>query len=829
MQIDYDIWKEEISEVLEERLGYDSRTITEEELIKIEERNREILDLFGALDGCAALTVQDSEAAPDDSAQEDICLEIEAGDPNQKGGRIRYRDGEYELVQYIYGYYGDRGSCIKVASMLMLDDATEAGRLLFDHVSAKKKTLRIPISATTYIESVYPFNKFESVGPEEEKNDESETKWVFTKEEMMEFIDGVRKESIDNEISEFIQSLEEAEGEEKNENAVLKEKEVADFFCKNLKPKPDPKEMEYIFGHIVFLTNFEIEFDTMSDWVYNSAIAKFPLLTAEEETELAKRIAEGDKEAWEQMINSNLRLVRSCAYQFFLLPSDSLEQEDLVQEGNLALEKAVDKFDYTKNNRFSTYATSKIRFAILAAIYEMRGSALGIEEGNARKKTEEKISKVAKTRNQLQQDLEREPSAEEIRQEIENAGGPKITEDKVKEYLAILDRRDVSLDTPIDEGSGSFGDQIGKSFSEDDIFPEGDVFGDILTDKEEYVLFQRDERRDLKTKPFYTDEEIAEEMELSPKGERQLTSEEVRELGQNANRKVYANVETIEKQMRKNNYEPPKVKLTERMETVESMITPGNLVVDLSGDAERAKILIALCSAWNEGKREQGIPKAIAMELDEANFKRTKTLVDKFDLGDQIDTRLSGLTDGVGKLYANNDVTLLVSGRPSLIKAIITKYPDPNHVSELVLEARQTDDIAEVRRCVRELGFVIEDESFLWEEGKDEKQYYSIIKAMREVKPDEEETDGESLDSAEWDEEDEVIILIQSLEDAFGPELLSKRDPGLKLWLETEQKNTEKILDSMGENKNLETRKNELSKKMELIEAALKFFNHEAF
>ncbi len=179
--------------------------------------------------------------------------------------------------------------------------------------------------------------------------------------------------------------------------------------------------------------------------VYLKEIGYVPLLTPEEEIELAIRIKAGDTAARDKLAVSNLRLVVSIAKRY---TGRHMELLDLIQEGNLGLMKAVDKFDYTKGFKFSTYATWWIRQAITRAIADQaRTVRIPVH-------MVETINKVRKTHSQLLHKNGRDPTAEELAEELE------MPLEKVCEAL-LLSRDLVSLETPIgEEEDGRLGDFI---------------------------------------------------------------------------------------------------------------------------------------------------------------------------------------------------------------------------------------------------------------------------------------------------------------------------------------------------------------------------------
>ena len=173
--------------------------------------------------------------------------------------------------------------------------------------------------------------------------------------------------------------------------------------------------------------------------MYLKEIGKVPLLTPEEEQELAKRMAEGDAEAKHRMEEANLRLVVSIAKRYV---GRGMLFLDLIQEGNLGLIKAVEKFDYTKGYKFSTYATWWIRQAITRAIAD-QARTIRIPVHMV-----ETINKVIRVSRQLLQELGHDPSAEEIAAEMN------MPVDKVRDILKIA-QEPVSLETPIGEEEDS--------------------------------------------------------------------------------------------------------------------------------------------------------------------------------------------------------------------------------------------------------------------------------------------------------------------------------------------------------------------------------------
>ena len=215
--------------------------------------------------------------------------------------------------------------------------------------------------------------------------------------------------------------------------------------------------------------------------MYLKEIGKVPLLTPEEEQELAKRMAEGDAEAKHRMEEANLRLVVSIAKRYV---GRGMLFLDLIQEGNLGLIKAVEKFDYTKGYKFSTYATWWIRQAITRAIAD-QARTIRIPVHMV-----ETINKLIRVSRQLLQQLGREPLPEEIAKEME------ISVDRVREIMKIA-QEPVSLETPIGEEEDS---HLGDFIEDQDAPAPADAASfmllkeqleevlDTLTPREEKVL-----------------------------------------------------------------------------------------------------------------------------------------------------------------------------------------------------------------------------------------------------------------------------------------------------------------------------------------------------
>ncbi len=175
--------------------------------------------------------------------------------------------------------------------------------------------------------------------------------------------------------------------------------------------------------------------------IYLKEIGKVPLLTAQQEIELAQRIIDGDEDAKQDLITANLRLVISIAKRY---AGRGMPFLDLIQEGNMGLIKAVEKFDYTKGFKFSTYATWWIRQAITRAIAD-QARTIRIPVHMV-----ETINKITRAQRQLVQELGRDPTAEEISDRLEGA----LSAARIREIQRI-NQEPVSLETPIGEEDDS--------------------------------------------------------------------------------------------------------------------------------------------------------------------------------------------------------------------------------------------------------------------------------------------------------------------------------------------------------------------------------------
>ncbi len=254
--------------------------------------------------------------------------------------------------------------------------------------------------------------------------------------------------------------------------------------------------------------------------MYLKEIGKIPLLSAEEELEVAKKMAEGDENARRTMTEANLRLVVSIAKRYV---GRGMHLLDLVQEGNLGLLKAVEKFDYSKGYKFSTYATWWIRQAITRAIAD-QARTIRIPVHMV-----ETINRVIRTAHSMVQSLGREPSSEELAQEMHMEVG------KVEEILKIA-QEPVSLETPIGEEEDS---HLGDFIQDEDASQPAEAASYAmlkeqlesvlctLTPREEQVLRLRYGLEDGKT---HTLEEVGQAFDVTRERIRQIESKALRKL-----------------------------------------------------------------------------------------------------------------------------------------------------------------------------------------------------------------------------------------------------------------------------------------------------------
>lgn len=254
--------------------------------------------------------------------------------------------------------------------------------------------------------------------------------------------------------------------------------------------------------------------------MYLKEIGKVPLLSGEEEISLAKRMEEGDEEAKKKLCEANLRLVVSIAKRYV---GRGMLFLDLIQEGNLGLIKAVEKFDFRKGFKFSTYATWWIRQAITRAIAD-QARTIRIPVHMV-----ETINKLIRVQRQLLQELGREPKPEEIADEMD------MTVEKVREILKIA-QEPVSLETPIGEEEDS---HLGDFIPDTDAPAPADAAAfsmlkeqlievlETLTPREQKVLKLRFGLEDGRARTL---EEVGKRFEVTRERIRQIEAKALRKL-----------------------------------------------------------------------------------------------------------------------------------------------------------------------------------------------------------------------------------------------------------------------------------------------------------
>jgi RNA polymerase primary sigma factor len=340
--------------------------------------------------------------------------------------------------------------------------------------------------------------------------------------------------------AELIDALEEIDADEKQTDMIYDaleaagiELDVSDVVELLQKPEelaPSAEDLSLVEEEKLLDTEEISETMSVNDPVrmYLKEIGKIPLLTPEQEQELASRLAEGDEQAYDKMIESNLRLVVSIAKRYV---GRGLPFLDLIQEGNLGLIKAVGKFDHTKGYKFSTYATWWIRQSISRAIAD-HARTIRIPVHMV-----ETINRVARANHELLQELGRDPTAGEIAHRLH------LPLEKVEEVMRVS-QDPISLETPVGEEDDS---HLGDFIPDDEAYEPADAAAyallreqlagvlKTLTPREEKVLCLRYGLTDGK---MHTLEEVGEEFNVTRERIRQIEAKALRKLRHPSRSKV---------------------------------------------------------------------------------------------------------------------------------------------------------------------------------------------------------------------------------------------------------------------------------------------------
>ena len=373
------------------------------------------------------------------------------------------------------------------------------------------------------LEEVKKVNEVKEVKEEKETKKESTNKSEKTDKEKISNIIEEAKQNGKMTYSDLATKLNDVNPEKMDEVFDEFEKDGIDLLPDDFEEEPDIEDLKEVEElKLDEITDTSFEGISVDDPVrmYLREIGKIPLLTFDEELDLAKRILEGDEEAKQKLAESNLRLVVSIAKKYV---GRGMLFLDLIQEGNMGLIKAVEKFDYTKGFKFSTYATWWIRQAITRAIAD-QARTIRIPVHMV-----ETINKLIRTSRNLLQQMGREPTPEEIAKEME------IPVEKVVEIQKIA-QDPVSLETPIGEEEDS---HLGDFIQDEDSPAPHDAASytllkeqleevmNTLTPREAKVLKLRFGLEDGKSRTL---EEVGKEFNVTRERIRQIEAKALRKL-----------------------------------------------------------------------------------------------------------------------------------------------------------------------------------------------------------------------------------------------------------------------------------------------------------
>ena len=373
------------------------------------------------------------------------------------------------------------------------------------------------------LEEVKKVNEVKEVKEVKETKKESTNKSEKTDKEKISNIIAEAKQNGKMTYSDLATKLNDVNPEKMDEVFDEFEKDGIDLLPDDFEEEPDIEDLKEVEElKLDEITDTSFEGISVDDPVrmYLREIGKIPLLTFEEELDLAKRILEGDEEAKQKLAESNLRLVVSIAKKYV---GRGMLFLDLIQEGNMGLIKAVEKFDYTKGFKFSTYATWWIRQAITRAIAD-QARTIRIPVHMV-----ETINKLIRTSRNLLQQMGREPTPEEIAKEME------IPVEKVVEIQKIA-QDPVSLETPIGEEEDS---HLGDFIQDEDSPAPHDAASytllkeqleevmNTLTPREAKVLKLRFGLEDGKSRTL---EEVGKEFNVTRERIRQIEAKALRKL-----------------------------------------------------------------------------------------------------------------------------------------------------------------------------------------------------------------------------------------------------------------------------------------------------------